>query len=377
MEKEKKKQRKQGRKTRQGINSAIKYPLLCFDTETTNHGELLELSVFDIHGNEVYHQYFRPKAKHWPTDIHHITPEMVAECNRFRVHRSEVWKILNSTRYLVGCALSNDLHTLRRHGVEFQEGKHKIIDVQNWFWLLNDASERQEKHQVGLAAIADAYGLGFGEEQPHSATADTRLTLDCYKTMAADFKNKYPELEIPVPQVFDSNNDDKTTLKELDLLQGQYEKTYNTAMHTYRMKNQAGFINVVPREQGYTLKYSRFEPTDKENILFSIPVNDRVQAEIDLRRRFEPIQVKGFTGFYNFTEEDFDYIRNYRNTITLETYLARVRTNAAHKKAVTMLPKEKGAGTAKPSKQAKTKVASKTRLATQAMRIAKRALKKE
>ena len=40
--------------------------LLCFDSETTHHGEILELSVFDIDGNEVYHAE-NLYAKFFPT----------------------------------------------------------------------------------------------------------------------------------------------------------------------------------------------------------------------------------------------------------------------------------------------------------------------
>ena len=378
---QKRRRRKGARHVAARVDAPYTYPLLCFDTETTNHGELLELSVFDIRGNEVYHQYFRPHAKNWPTDIHHITPEMVADCKRFSAHRHEVAKLLNSAKYLVGCALSNDLHTLHRHGIRLHENRHRIVDIQNWYWLLNDTSDRREKHQSGLAAIARHYGLNFGSEKAHSATADTRLTLESFKALAADFNNRYYVDGDTVEPILSCDADPRMAMETLNCLQKRYENAYRHALTVFRMKNLEGFINVVKREQGFSLKYTRFEPTGNENIVLSVPVTDRVKAETDLREHFEPIQVKGYTGFYRLKKKDFDYIKAYTNSIDLETYLERQRKKELPHKVTT--PVERALKTLrdgnKPKKQTKSKGnpkpkgSSKTRAATQAMRIAKKA----
>lgn len=370
----------------------IQYPLLCFDTETTNHGELLELSVFDLDGNEVYHQYFRPRAKTWPTDIHHITPEMVAECKRFSSHRKEVGRLLSSARYLLGCALTNDLHTLRRHGIHLDEKRHKIVDIQNWYWLLNDNSDRMDRYQTGLSTIAETYGLAFGDdEMAHSATADTRLTLQCYKALVNNFEQTYPAAGQSEFTISTETEECAKVLSRIDDLQDRYQTEYDRAMHIYRMKNLSGFISVLNRPQGYSVKYTRFEPKDAENVVFSIPVTDRVKAEIDLRKHFEPIQVKGFTGFYEMKDSDFEYIKSYRNDIDLETYLKRMRLKGARQdispsqKVMRSLPFAKNrtntkTTTSKPA-SSKSKSAAKTaatgarRAASQAMRAAKKALK--
>lgn len=383
----------------------VKYPLLCFDSETTNHGELLELSVFDMYGNEVYHKYFKPRAKKWPSDIHHITPDMVADCKRFAAHRNEVRNLLNSTRNLVGCALSNDLNTLRRHGVQLSDAQHTVFEIQNWFWLLNDSSGRQDKHQAGLSTIADHYGLSFGDEHAHSATADTRVTLECFKALVADFDSKYGDENTPsVEPILSADADAELAAESLTELNRRYGKAFQYAMQVYRMNNSAGFINVVRREQGYSLKYSRFKPTGNDNIVFSVPVADRVKAEIDLRNHFEPIQLKGFTGIYAMSESDFDYVRNYTNSIDLATFLARqkrentasptpqerARKTLASKKEteVSQDNSQKGSSASRrksksskkawyKSRQGKVtgKAKSKTRAATHAMRTAKKASK--
>lgn len=327
------------------------FPLLCFDSETTNRGELLELSVFDGESNEIFHEYFKPRAKSWPTDIHHISPAQVAGCKNFTAYRKDVRRLLNSASYFVGCALSNDLHTLRRYGIRVKNSV-RVFDIQNLFWLLNDTSERLEKQQKGLSAIADHYGLSFGEEQPHSATADTRMTLACFKAMVNDFYDKFPAYR---PDEICEN----LSVQALQKFSKRFDAEYQRALQVFRMQNSKGFINVVRREQGYSFKYTRFEQTVNDDIVLSLPVTDRVKAEADLREHFFPIQVKGFTGIYNLGDSDFEYIRHYRNTIDLDTFierekiikaekdLARERTLKASKAVKSARPSEKNKGNKK------------------------------
>lgn len=293
-------------------NTSIRYPLLCFDTETTNHGELLELAIYDQDGREVFHKYFRPHASHWPVNIHHITPEKVADCKRFIAYRHEVQRLLNSTDHLVGCALSNDLHTLRRYGVNLH-GRHKVHDIQKWHWLLNDTSDRHTRLQSGLSNIADHYGLEFTNEGPHSATADTKLTLDCFMALVNDFYSRDERVAPELP----------LTAEGMKAVTTDFDNSYLQALQLYRMHNLAGYINVKKREQGYSFKFSRGLPDDNDKYVLSTFVNDRVGAEHDMRDHFASKQVKGFTGFYELDADDFEYIRNYSNQLDLETYLAR------------------------------------------------------
>lgn len=309
-----KKRRKRSRSTVHAPkNQAIKYPLLCFDTETTNHGELLEISVFDIEGNEVYHRYFRPHATGWPTDIHHITPEMVAGAKRFAAHRHELQKLLSSARYLVGCALSNDLSSLRRHGLELPLKTQSIIEIQNWYWLLNDPSGRTVKQQTGLAAIAEAYNLGFGQDQPHSATADTRLTLDCFRHMATHLLTDKGMPTLP----------QAPTTDHITGCVSLFNAEYSAAMQLLRMHSMAGYVSVVKRDIGYSFKFNRVLAAESPNIILSVPVTDRVQADKDLHKHFSHKELKGYTGIYEFDAEDLEYIRNYRNELSLEKFMER------------------------------------------------------
>jgi len=309
-------------------------PLLCFDTETTNHGELLELSIFDIHGRELYHQYFRPKAKTWPSDIHHITPDMVADCKRFAAYRNEISRIISKARFFVGCALSNDLTNLRRHGVTIEPNRHTIIETQNWYWLLNDTSDRKNKNQTGLAAMAEAYDVSFGDTGPHSATADTCTTLEVFHRLARHFDHRYPDPD--AVNVFDPSLDDASLSEALHALIARFNAAYAEAMHIYRMRNAGGYVCVVRRENGYSIKSHHDLPPDKSKIVLSVPVGDRKRAEVELRQHFEPIQLKGFTGIFDMTEDDFEYVRNYTNDIDIAAFITamrnRHRRRARHEK---------------------------------------------
>lgn len=292
--------------------------LLCFDSETTNHGELLELSVFDAAGVEVYHKYFRPHAKTWPSDIHHISPEMVADCKRFIAHRGEISRMLNDVKYLLGCAISNDIHNLRRHGVNLNE-RHIAIDIQTWFWLLKDSTDRREKYQTGLAAIGQAYGLDFGEEKQHSATADTRLTLACFQALVDDFNRQFPDLTGEEPNISDE--------RYLGRLITRFKVEYKKALQVYKMRNAGGYVSVIKREQGYSLKFHRLLPEDCSRYVMSIKVGDRNLAEQELRHFLKSRELKGLTGIYDLQEAEFEFLRNYTNEMDEVKYIASKTSN--------------------------------------------------
>lgn len=337
------KTKKKRRKKNKRPSKVASAPLLCFDTETTNHGELLELSIFDIHGNELYHQYFRPKAKSWPSDIHHITPDMVADCKRFASYRNEISRIISKASFFVGCAITNDLTNLRRHGVAIEPNRHTIIETQNWYWLLNDTSDRKTKKQTGLAAMAETYDVSFGNTGPHSATADTCTTLKVFHRLAHHFSHRYPKPD--AVDVFDPSLDDATLTKALHDLVTRFESAYSEAMQIYRMRNAGGYICVIRRETGYSIKSHHDLPSDTSKIVLSVPVGDRKRAEIELRQHFEPIQFKGLTGIFDMTEPDFEYIRNYTNDVDIASFLAAIRARhrrrARHDKARSAKPRRK------------------------------------
>ncbi len=307
------KKKKRRRRKSRSVELSNTCPLLCFDSETTNHGELLELSVFDAEGTEAYHRYFRPHAKNWPSDIHHITPEMVADGKRFIAHRGEIGYLINSARFLLGCALSNDIHSLKRHGVEISDN-HVVIDIQSWFWLLKDDTDRHEKLQTGLAAIGETYGLDFGEGQAHSATADTRLTLECFRAMVDDFNRQFPD--------DDDQEVNLTDEKYLNRLVARFNEQYKLATQIFKMRNAGGFVSVIQREQGYSLKFHRVMPEDTSNYVLSSAVGDRALAERELRIFLQPRELKGLTGIYDLDENDFDFLRNYTNEMDEEKYMA-------------------------------------------------------
>ena len=367
------------RKSRQPSKShkqPIEYPLLCLDCETTVHGELLELSVYDIAGNEVYHRYFKPRAKKWPTDIHHITPEQVRNCNNFRSHRAEVRKLLASTHYLVGCALNNDLRILQRNGVTLPQHSFTVLDIQNWYWLMDDPGRWHTRTQTGLAAIAETYGVDFGNGHAHSASADTMVTLECLRRMMKKFDETYPDDTSTVDSLLHATGDTAALQDGLHRLNARFRNAYDMAMQHYAMYNAGGYINVLKREQGYSLKYSKGELTVTPNVVFSVPVEDRELAEQELREHFLDKQVRGLTGIYAMDQADFEYIKSYRNAVDPSKYLKTRREKpekgaGQQKEKASLLP-QRPVEVKKPTPKPKTRRVSKTRAATHAMRVAKK-----
>ncbi|MCH5220508.1 MAG: 3'-5' exonuclease [Muribaculaceae bacterium] len=371
-------------KTKKSGKQRIDYPLLCFDCETTVHGELLELSVYDLRGNEVYHEYFKPRSKKWPTDIHHITPEQVKDCKPFKAHRREIQKLLSSTHFLLGCALNNDLRILQRHGVCLSQRNHTVLDVQSWYWLLDDPSQWKTRQQTGLAAIAEHYGVDFGSGHAHSASADTRVTLECFRRMVEIFEERYPDNGTDAQMVLSGHDNLEDTQASLQRLNKRYQQAYERAMQHHAMYNAGGYVNVIQREQGYSIKCSKGMLIATPNVIFSHEVNDREKAEKELREYFVHKQLKGLTGIFSLDSADFDYIKAYRNEIDQNKYLKALAVkeeSAKHrqgKASENLLPKKTATDQKRTTSATRSRKSrpSKMRAATQAMRVAKKEAKR-
>ena len=122
--------------------------IICLDAEFTESEELLELSVFNLDGKEVYHRFFKPEQiSEWRTDIHHITPEMVADEPTFAQCREEVQRLLDSAFALTGFAVGNDLRVLTRSGIAGLETK-RMIDVKDMYWYLRGIPEEMSPFTV-------------------------------------------------------------------------------------------------------------------------------------------------------------------------------------------------------------------------------------
>ncbi|MCM1111456.1 MAG: exonuclease domain-containing protein, partial [Clostridium sp.] len=108
--------------------------IICMDAETTDRGEMLELSVFSFDGSEIYHHYFKPaNARRWRTDIHHITPAMVADKPTAARCLPRIQSVIDDATHILGFAVDNDIRILEHSGVRRFERK-RVIEVRQWYW---------------------------------------------------------------------------------------------------------------------------------------------------------------------------------------------------------------------------------------------------
>lgn len=230
---------------------------------------------------------------------------------------------MSGARFLVGCAISNDLNNLRRHGIDLPADNFTIFETQNWYWLLNDDSDRNTKNQAGLSTMADTYHVSFGDKGPHSATADTDTTLKVFRCLVEHFAHRYDNEQ--ATSAFNPDIDNAELTKTLSTLNADFIKAYTDAMHVYRMRNAGGYLSVHRRENGYSIKGHHLEPVDNPDIVMSVVVGDRKNGEIELRKHFEDKTVKGFTGIFALDNDDFEFIRNYTNTVDADKFMAEKR----------------------------------------------------
>lgn len=262
---------------------------ICLDAEMADGRELLELSVFDDSETEIYHQLFRPHRRSWHTDIHHITPQMVADAPRASACAPEIARIVKEADVIVGCAIDNDLRQLSEIGVNLSM-RQQVVDIQHLHFYIGGGRGGTLFNMPALLTIAEAYGVEFSSEEAHGATADTRATLRCLYAMMDIYYSANP----PAP----SGRAD--VLADAVRLEG-----------LARAELASGYVVLSKREKGYQIEVKYMEPREKEDTVSVIRVADRYIAEYELRRRFAPRTVPGLARIYRLGAADLRYFRNY------------------------------------------------------------------
>lgn len=274
--------------------------VICFDIEATDNGEILELSVFSYPEiKEIYHSLFLPeKAKEWPTTekIHHITPQMVANAPLFSARRKEIQRIIDKADMIVGFALDNDLRYMKNNGIKVT-GKAKI-DTRELFLVAKGEEFGMEYGSAPrLAKCAELMGLDFSEtEDAHSATNDTRATLQLLKLLLKDYNGNRLTTDLPTR------------------IETRMEQLYQEQLK----KNAHGVLRLQPVEGGgYRLKNNKFDSTKTPEPIkgeYSIIVESRFAAEHDLRLAFAHKADKMRAGVYRLRKADIDKFLAYTNT---------------------------------------------------------------
>ena len=170
------------------------------DTETTglNPGsdEILQLSIVDENGNEVFNDYFCP-SYHLSWDeaekINHITREMVAGKPTIKERLSEINAIFAKCDVIIAFNAGFDLSFLKAAGIEIPKST-KVIDVQQmymgiaalrgeWDWEHNRSKWRS------LKECAEFCGYEW-QGAAHDSLADAKAAMACYFKLAEIIWNK-------------------------------------------------------------------------------------------------------------------------------------------------------------------------------------------
>lgn len=276
-----------------------KLNVICLDAEFADNEELLELSVFDLSGREIYHRYYRPELiREWRTDIHHITPEMVKREKPFSKCRPEVEAILAKAAGVTGFAVDNDLRVLERGGVSNLEGL-KVTDVKDIYWFVRGRKEGISPFAVpSLLVCAQNLGLDFGEDEAHSASADTLATVKCFNALMAEYAGEEAVEVLPA----------------FERLQADMKE----AMAGFVEESAKGFIRVVRNGPHYKIKFSRVRADDTRGLVLEVAVNDRHKAEYEVRKMLKKKEVPDKIFQYKLTEANLTQIRGYKNVYDAE-----------------------------------------------------------
>lgn len=273
--------------------------VICLDAEFADNEELLELSVYDLTGREIYHRFYRPELiKDWRTDIHHITPDMVAGEKTFSKCRYEVESILAKASVVTGFAVDNDLRVLERGGVS-NIADMKVIDVRDIYWFVRGRKEGINPYSVpSLLTCANSLGLDFSEQEAHSASADTEATVRCFNALLKEYAG---------------NSEDLTTDLLLSL-----EKDIKEAFAVFVEESARGYIRVVRNGPFYKIKFTSVSVEDTKGFILDVPVNDRHKAEYEIRKMLKKKEVPDKMFLYKLTEANLKQIQNYKNEYDAE-----------------------------------------------------------
>ena len=269
--------------------------LICLDAEFADANEILELAVYDYEENQVYESLFRPeRVKEWRNSqrIHHISPQMVKNKPTFAQCRADVQQLIDSTDYIVGFAVDNDVRMLERSGIE-RIDERTVVDVRDIYWHCIAKHNGIGLNSVpGLASCAGELGIAFDEEnKEHSAGGDTLVTLRCLKAMIRK----------------DAPADEEEALRTL-IADTDADK------REYRRENAKGFIHLLKGTRGYTLKTSTHERLSRNDVVATVAVEHRDRAEVDLLMHFAKKTLRGEHRIFDLRERDIAYFKAYTNT---------------------------------------------------------------
>lgn len=271
---------------------------ICFDAEFARGMEMLELSIVNVRGDLLYQQRFKPRRyRTWSSEIHHITPEMVAAAPSFSSSRRRIQPIINRCRYVMGFAVrENDIAKMKRQYVQGLDSK-RVLELRDWFWLCHGLEAGLDYQQgISLRLCCEQLGLCHDDEHAHSAAYDACVTLECFKILFDRFVCAHPEREY----------------KSFAEVVAHFESLFKKHKYEYDRQLAAGYCVIERAERSFLVKASRELPAMSENTVECIAVADRKLALKKLSERFTGSTRSRSFFFNKLTPERLEYFRRLR-----------------------------------------------------------------
>ena len=144
--------------------------ILFIDGEfTQSGGELLSLSIVDYDGNTIFNRWYKPKvATSWPRTeaIHHISPEMVKDCQHVEHDKEYIQSVLDKAKYVVSMNIREDRRVLANEGINLT----RCFDLKHFSYLLFG------NENLSLKAVAEKLGYDVSLATWHRAQDDAFIT---------------------------------------------------------------------------------------------------------------------------------------------------------------------------------------------------------
>ena len=275
--------------------------IICLDAEFADNEELLELSIFNKDGEEFYHSYYKPvHIDDWRTDIHHITPEMVADSPSFSEESENLQRIFNGADLITGFAVDNDIRVLEHSGITGL-GDKAILDVKDMYWYIKGRETEMSPFGVpSLIVCANALDIEFDENIAHSASVDTEFTLRCFNILLEEYKSS------------------DTGERSLNEIIARFITDVQNAKSEYIAEGAKGFVRVFKAGDVHKVKYGHLPAEESGKLILEVEVEDRYKAEYEIRKMLKKKEVPGKYSVYKLTTKLLDDIKNYHNTYDAE-----------------------------------------------------------
>lgn len=185
---------------------------IVIDTETTGldpeKDELLQVSIIDDEGNDLFNSLFRPERTHtWDAAqaVNGITPEMVMNAPKIADKKEEISRIVEQAEAVIGYNTMFDITFLTNNDIRLPvDQSFDVVDVMLDFAPIYGewSEEKRDYKWQKLTKAAEYYGYDW-ESRPegaHNSLGDCFATLHVYKSIKKEkqaTQKKEHETELP------------------------------------------------------------------------------------------------------------------------------------------------------------------------------------